>query len=206
MDPWIAITSDRLAFADYLSTLSPSQWDAATWCEKWSVKDVTAHLLVSPTMSKGQIFRSFLRSGFNLDKMSATLIGRMTATMSTAQMTSTTRVSAGVHSAPPGLKPIGVLAEVLVHTSDISLALGKALALPVDHHVMALEHLKGVQPVLGCKKRIAGLRLRATDAEWSTGDGPLVEGGVQHLLSAMTGRKPALAGLSGDGVEVLRAR
>jgi hypothetical protein len=63
-----------------------------------------------------------------------------------------------------------------------------------------------VQPVLGCRKRIAGLRLQATDTEWSTGSGPLVEGDVQHLLSAMTGRKQALADLSGDGVNVLRGR
>ena len=35
---------------------------------------------------------------------------------------------------------------------------------------------------------------------------PLVEGDVQHLLSAMTGRKQALADLSGDGVNVLRGR
>lgn len=206
MDPWTAITADRLALADYLSTLSAAQWDARTWCDDWTVKGVTAHLLVSPTMSKGQIFRSFLSSGFNLDKMSAKLVTRMTAAMSTEQMVTATRESAGVQSAPPGLKPIGVLSEVLVHASDISLALGKPFELPIAHYTMGLEHMKAVQPVLGCKKRIAGLRLRATDTDWSTGDGPLVEGTAQLLLAAMTGRRQACDGLTGEGVDTLRRR
>ncbi|MGB8860523.1 MAG: hypothetical protein WCC60_14780, partial [Ilumatobacteraceae bacterium] len=75
-----------------------------------------------------------------------------------------------------------------------------------EHMVMALEHMKGVQPVLGCTRRIAGLRLQATDADWSTGSGPVVEGDLQHLLCAMTGRQQALAALTGDGVDTLRSR
>ena len=50
------------------------------------------------------------------------------------------------------------------------------------------------------------IRLAATDAEWSTGDGPLVEGSAKHLLSAMTGRQRALDELAGDGVAILRER
>ena len=206
MDPWTAITADRLAFADYLSTLSATQWDGRTWCDDWSVKGVTAHLLVSPTMSKGQIFRAFMGSGFNLDKMSAKLVTRMTAAMSTEQIVTATRESAAVQSAPPGLKPIGVLSEVLVHAGDISLALVKRFELPIAHYTMALEHMKAVQPVLGCKKRIAGLRLRATDSDWTTGDGPLVEGTAQLLLAAMTGRRQACDALTGEGVDELRRR
>ena len=205
MDIWDRIETDRVALADYLDTLTAQDWDAQSWCDEWSVKDVALHLLVSPTMSKGKIFGAFLGSGFNLDKMSAKLIKSMTASMSTAEVAATTRSSAGVRSAPPGLKPIGVFAEVLVHSSDISLALGRPLVASVEDSVIGLEHMKDVQPVLGNRKRIAGLRMRATDADWSTGDGPLVEGPAQYVLAAMCGRRQALASLSGDGVESLRA-
>jgi hypothetical protein len=71
---------------------------------------------------------------------------------------------------------------------------------------MALDYMKNAQPVLGCKKRIEGLTLEATDAEWSTGKGPKVAGPAGQLLSAMTGRKIALEGLTGDGVEAMRSR
>ena len=206
MDVWELIETDRLAFADYLASLSAQDWDAPSWCDDWTVKAVTTHLLVTPTMSKGQVFRAFLKSGFNLDKMSAKLVKHMTASMSNEQTVTATRETAGVRSAPPGLKPIGVFGELLVHASDISFALGKSFKLPLEHYVIGLDHFKDVQRVLGCKKRIAGLKLRATDADWSTGTGPLVEGDAQTLLMAMTGRRDACSALSGDGVEVLRRR
>ncbi len=204
MDIWTAVTTDRLAFADYLATLTPEQWGAATWCSEWTVRDVVAHLLVPPTMSRGQVFAAFAKSGFNLDKMSAKLIAR--TTMPTGEIVATTRRTAGVQSAPPGLKPIGVFAELLVHAADISLAIGQPLQFSTEHYIAGLDHLKSVQPVLGCKRRIAGLELRATDANWSTGSGPLVEGGVQHLIAAVTGRRQALNSLTGAGVATLASR
>ena len=152
MDIWDRIETDRVALADYLDTLTAQDWDAQSWCDEWSAKDVALHLLVSPTMPKGKIFGAFLGSQFNLDKMSAKLI-----------------------------------------------------VASVEDSVIGLEHMKNVQPVLGNRKRIAGLRMRATDADWSTGDGPLVEGPAQYVLAAMCGRRQALASLSGDGVESLRA-
>ena len=206
MDTWSQIKADRESLAGYLSQLTAADWDAKSWCDAWSIKDVAAHLLVPPTMSKGQVFLSFLKAGFNLNKMSDTLVKRMTSAMSTEQVVDTMRSTAGSRSAPPGLKPVGVLSELLVHASDVSLALGKPLQLPVDHYVVGLDHMKNVQPVMGCKRRIAGLQLKATDTAWSTGEGPLVEGDAQHLLSAMTGRKAALDSLRGDGVEVMHGR
>jgi len=206
MDTWDTIQADREAFADYLASLAPEDWDKASLCDGWSVKGVSTHLLVTPTMSKGQIMLAFLAAGFNLDKMSAKLVDKMTAEMSTDDIIDQTRATAGSHNVPPGLKPAGILGEVLVHSSDIALAVGKPLDLPVEHYVAGLDHMKRVQPALGCRKRIEGLRLQATDADWSHGDGPTVEGSAMHLLSAMTGRKAALDHLAGDGVDVLRTR
>jgi hypothetical protein len=60
--------------------------------------------------------------------------------------------------------------------------------------------------LIGSKRRIAGVTLRATDTEWQHGDGPLVTGPMLALLMAMTGRKVALEDLSGDGVTVLSGR
>jgi Mycothiol maleylpyruvate isomerase N-terminal domain len=54
--------------------------------------------------------------------------------------------------------------------------------------------------------RIAGVELRASDAQWSTGTGPEVSGPALSLVLAMTGRAAALDDLSGDGLETLRSR
>jgi hypothetical protein len=53
---------------------------------------------------------------------------------------------------------------------------------------------------------VAGLELVATDAEWSSGEGPAVRGPVEDLLLAAAGRPAAPAGLSGPGVDVLAER
>ena len=65
---------------------------------------------------------------------------------------------------------------------------------------------KGSNLIVGAKKRIDGLRLQATDANWATGAGPEVSGPVLALVLAMTGRTAALDDLTGDGVAQLQAR
>jgi hypothetical protein len=60
--------------------------------------------------------------------------------------------------------------------------------------------------LIGSKRRVTGVRLRATDVSWNHGDGPTVEGPLQSLVLAMTGRKQSLPDLTGDGVGVLESR
>lgn len=47
-------------------------------------------------------------------------------------------------------------------------------------------------------------RLRATDIDWSVGAGPIVEGPIGALLLLLTGRRAALAQVTGAGAEALR--
>lgn len=61
-------------------------------------------------------------------------------------------------------------------------------------------------PRIGAGRRIRGLRLRATDLEWTHGDGPEVTGPGEALLMAMSGRPAALADLDGPGHATLAAR
>ena len=206
MDPWPIITANREQLGRYLADLTDDEWDRPSLCADWTVKGVAAHMLVVPTMPKGKVFLAFASSGFNLDKMSAKFVDRLTTELSGPEIATKTIESASSRSLPPGLKPMSALGEVLVHATDISEGVGRPLGLPIEDTVTALEFMKDVQPVLGCKERIAGLQLMTTDAEWSAGEGPRVEGSAQHLLSAMTGRRSALDHLAGDGVEILRNR
>ena len=56
------------------------------------------------------------------------------------------------------------------------------------------------------RKRLAGLRLTATDTEWAVGSGAPVEGPIAALLLLVTGRLAAVDQLTGDGVCALRRR
>lgn len=71
---------------------------------------------------------------------------------------------------------------------------------------MIADAYVGTAGPVGAKPRIAGLRLRATDADWSTGGGPEASGVLLSLVLPMAGRKTALADLSGPGVGQLAAR
>ena len=206
MDTWTSIKNGREAFGTYLTDLTPDDWNKQSLCAAWTVKETAAHMLVIPTMSKGKVFGAFLSSGFNLEKMNAKLVRKLTAEMSAAQIAAITTSSAASHGMPPGLKLPGILNELAIHAADITEAVGKPFDLPVTDYVACLDHLKNVQPVFGTKKRIEGLQLKATDADWSTGSGPVVAGSSKQLLLAITGRRSALDNLTGDGVETLRSR
>jgi hypothetical protein len=72
--------------------------------------------------------------------------------------------------------------------------------------VAVAEFYKGAQPLIGAKKRVAGLHLIGRDTGWETGSGPEVSGPTTSLLLAMAGRRSALEDLEGPGVSELRAR
>lgn len=60
--------------------------------------------------------------------------------------------------------------------------------------------------LIGGKKRVTGLTLRATDIDWATGSGPEVTGPAASLVIGIAGRKAALDDLSGEGLATLRTR
>ena len=106
---------------------------------------------------------------------------------------------------PPGPNTTW-LGEVIVHSEDIRRPLGIKHSYPTDAVVAVAHFYQGSNMLIGSKRRISGLTLHATDAEWSHGTGPEVAGPILSLVLAMTGRTVALDDLTGDGVATLRTR
>jgi hypothetical protein len=67
-------------------------------------------------------------------------------------------------------------------------------------------HVRAGKPGFVRRGRLTGLRLRATDQDWSAGDGPEVAGPSEAIALAATGRAVALDDLAGEGLPILRAR
>ena len=99
-----------------------------------------------------------------------------------------------------------MLGETLVHSLDVRQPLGISHSYPTDAAVRVADFFKRSNLILGTKRRITGLSLRATDADWTHGTGPEVSGPIMTLVMAMTGRKQVLDELSGEGVAILRDR
>jgi hypothetical protein len=61
-------------------------------------------------------------------------------------------------------------------------------------------------PTLRSRKLAQGLRLVATDMDWSSGSGPEVRGQGEALLLAFAGRAEVVDELSGAGARILKSR
>ena len=93
-----------------------------------------------------------------------------------------------------------------MHGEDVFRALGGYREHPAEHLVAVADFYADSNTLIGAKRRIDGVALRATDTDWRHGSGPEVGGPMVALVMAMTGRKPALDDLKGDGVAALRSR
>ncbi len=103
-------------------------------------------------------------------------------------------------STPPGSKDTRLVEEV-VHGEDIRRPLGLVRAYPSEAVIRALR-LQTRTPASfgGAKETVARVRLIATDADLTIGDGPDVRGPSLSLLLAVSGRQVAVAELDGPGL------
>lgn len=198
------IHAERAALADYLDTLAPEQWAARTWCDRWNVQQVVGHLVASGSLTFGHFLATFIGSGFNFDRFVDKDL-RNYAEGTPEQVNDRFHAIIASTRKPPGPAYV-LLGEVMVHGEDIRRALGGKGEHPAEHVVKLAEMYKHTGSALKAKKRIAGLRLTATDVDWSTGDGPEVTGPGMSLIMAMVGRQGALVDCTGPGVETLRSR
>jgi uncharacterized protein (TIGR03083 family) len=101
---------------------------------------------------------------------------------------------------PPGPADT-VLGEVIVHSEDIRRCLGIHRSYPAESLAAVGDFYARSNLIIGGKKRIAGLSLRATDSDWSTVSGPEVTGPLLALVMTVAGRGAAYRDeLSGPGV------
>jgi uncharacterized protein (TIGR03083 family) len=202
--PWPTIHAERVALADDLENLTPDQWSTPSLCAGWTVADVLAHQVSTAKMTPGAFFARFAGSGFSFTRFAQKGIAAEGAAGPAATLQELRRVQTWT-KAPPGPKDTW-LGEAIVHAEDIRRPLGIAHEYPVAAVTRVLDMYVRSNAIIGGKKRVAGVTLKATDAAWTHGSGPLVEGPALALLLAVTGRATALADLSGPGVELLARR
>jgi uncharacterized protein (TIGR03083 family) len=199
------IRLERASLADALATLPDDAWDTSSLASEWTVRDVVAHMIATAQMTPPRFAGAMIGSGFNFQSMSAKKIAGVKAGKSDPDLIEAYRSLVDSRSAPPGPAP-SWLGETIVHGEDVFRSLGHYRAHPVDHVVAVADFYAGSNLLIGAKKRIDGVTLRATDTAWSHGAGPEASGPAIALLMAMTGRKAALDDLRGPGVDVLRSR
>lgn len=202
--PWPLIHDEREALAADLATLTGEQWATRSLCADWTVRDVLGHMIATAKMTPPKFFAGLAGAGFRFNAMNEKNIAReATANPSDGLAEFRRHLKDTTH--PPG--PVeAMLGEAVIHSADIRRPLGMSRDYPAEALTRVSDFFKGSNLLIGAKRRIEGIALRATDTDWSTGSGPEVTGPHLSLVLAMTGRSAALADLSGEGLATLRSR
>jgi uncharacterized protein (TIGR03083 family) len=201
---WPVIHVERSALAHDLARLRPWQWEAQSMCGRWTVREVTAHLTATAKMTPGHFIGHLAGSALRLNATNAKQVleeNRGT----TARLLNEFRAHISDTTGPPW-PTVLILGEIILHGQDIRRPLKIKYEYPRSAVLRVANFYKRTNLLVGARHRIAGLRLRATDADWSHGRGPEVTGPLLSLTLAMAGRSPAMDDLSGYGLDTLRSR
>ena len=198
------VITQRRALADDLESVPDERWETQSLCSDWTVRQVLAHMTATAHVTPVTFFPKLIGSGFSFNRLQAKDI-QTNLGSSPADTLSRFEDIVATTSGPPG-PPATMAGEVLVHSEDIRRPLGVKHDYPVELVLTVADFFKKSNLILGTKRRIDGVTLRATDADWRHGSGPEAAGPAVSLVLAMTGRKAALGDLTGPGVEVLRSR
>ncbi|MBQ0885528.1 maleylpyruvate isomerase family mycothiol-dependent enzyme [Streptomyces sp. RM72] len=203
-DVWPLIRTERAALASDLAELTEEQWATPSLCAGLTVREVLAHLTAGASLNSVRWFAGVIRCRFDFDKQVAVRLAEQLGAAPTETLARFRHIVPS--TTKPPLPVIAMLGETLVHGEDIRRPLGIRRDHPIDVVTRVAEYYRGSDMVVVAKKRIAGLRLAATDGPFTTGSGPVVSGPTMALVMAMTGRATYCDDLEGDGVELLRGR
>ena len=199
------IGAERASLVTALAALDDADWAKPSLCAGRTVRDTVGHIVATASLTPPKFIGGFVGSGFNFAKFSDKGIQKTVAGRSNADLVEALRGKINSHTAPPG-PTASWLGETVVHGEDVFRALGDYRPHPIEHVVAVADFYAGSNALIGSKKRIDGVTLVATDADWRHGTGPEVSGPMIALVMAMTGRKVALTDVTGEGVAVLQDR
>ncbi len=201
-DVWELVRREREELVEDLTGLTDEQWELPSLCGGWTVHDVAAHLVDNARTTRLGIVVAMVRARFDFDRQNDAGVAREKGA-TPAETLDRLRAVVGRRTTPPA--PLDSrLGEEVVHGDDVRRPLGVHRDYPTETVERALAHqLRTSVGLGGGKQRAAGLRLVATDADWSHGEGAEVHGPLVSLLMVVSGRAEPLDDLTGPGLDQL---
>lgn len=198
---WALVAEQRRSFADLIEGLTEAQAQQPSLCGHWTVHQVAAHLLTFTELSLPAFMWNMAKNRFDYDTAADRIATRFAAEKSMAQIAADLRAKAAKESALPMFPAEMTLADVTIHRQDIRRPLG--LGTDLDDGVVEtvlgfLTTHKQAKNIFDVAK-LDGVRLVATDRDWSFGAGDLVEGPAEAIMMGLAGRAVG-DDLDGDGV------
>ena len=203
-EKWRVIAGQRQTLIELLADLDQDEWERPSLCEQWRIKDVVAHLALTP-QSPGVVHILVLgiRARGNFDAVNRDLAVAH-ADRPPAELLQQLRDLAESRRKPPITTLDNLLFDTLVHIQDVAVPLGLAARMPLDAAREGAERVWTMGWPFWARRRLRGVRLAATDVDWTAGEGAEIRGSIQALLLLLTGRtEAALPYLAGPGLERL---
>jgi len=210
VDAWRIYSAERADVHDFLASLTPAQWDEPSLCQGWRIRDVAVHLLVDEPVEQLGLPLALVKAAwfrFSVHRINDWWVQR------NRDRPADSIVSAFAGAWQPGrisklIGPRTGVRAMVIHHQDMRRPLRMRRVVPEERLRAALEVILTPRGSinLGSFERGSGLRLQATDIDWSWGDGPAVHGPAESILMAVAGRRGTLAELSGPGLPVLASR
>jgi len=200
---WRVIEQQRLSLADLLEDLTEEQWNAPSLCQGWRIRDVAAHVAMTPQPPKLRtVAGELMRVRGSLTKATRDLAVRY-AERPGVDLAGEIREHAASRRLPQVTNYRNIVLDILVHGQDIAIPLGISREMPKDAAIAGVQRAWTMAWLFGGSRSLKQFHYTATDVDWSAGDGPEVTGPIDALLLLLTGRPAALPRLSGPGVEAL---
>lgn len=195
--------TERDLLVGQLRDLTDAEWTSPSLCDGWSVRDVTAHLLMPYELSFPRFVVGLLRARFRFDRF-ADRWAR--ADPRTGQLVDALAATTANGFNVPGAGETAPLSHLFLHAQDIREPLDLPAETTDEGGRRVLDDLthgkRAVAPT-----RTEGLHLMATDIDWSTGlGGPTVAGPAAVLASALMNRSASAVRLEGSGADRFRSR
>jgi uncharacterized protein (TIGR03083 family) len=177
------------ALADALEGQPPS---AASLCDGWAVRHVIAHMTMAARYDEPAFRAELAAAGYDFTVLSER-IARRDGDLPFDALLADLRSDTMAAWAPPGGGATGALSHVVIHGLDITTALGLPRTAGDEATRLVLDNLADGS-AFGVDT--SGLLLRATDLDWESGHGTLVEASAGELILALAGRpRPGLGGI-----------
>lgn len=199
-DIMAAISAERRELAAVFGGMDAAMWDAPTLCAGWRPREVLAHMTMPFRLSKRQFVAGLVAARGNFNRMADRYARRTAGESTPAQLVDCLRDNAEFEWKPPGGGLVGALSHDVIHGLDITTATGLDRRVPADRLRIVLE---GIKPRLvnHFGVDLDGIRLRATDLDWSYGSGTELRGPAQDLLLVLCGRTLPAGHLAGESAE-----
>ena len=188
---------EREGFASFLDGLTSQQWNSPTLCELWTVREVAIHTVSYDELSSAGLVGRFLKGRLNTDRINAIGVADY-SDRSPEQIAVLIRSYAQPHGLTGGFGGKIALTDGMIHQQDIRRSIGLPRTIDPERLRTALNFARFAPTIRGAW-RARGVRLVASDLDWSHGRGPEVRGPGEALLMAMAGRRAALDDVDGPG-------